>query len=136
MALKRDEQTYAIIGAAMEVHNTLGRGFLEAVYQEALAIEFKNRDIPFQREVQLPVYYKTEKLSTIYKADYVCYQTVIVELKALDIITTTEESQLINYLKASGFHRGLIINFGSVNLQYKRLVLNFDNEQLLIDEKI
>jgi GxxExxY protein len=119
---KRDPQTYAIIGAALEVHRVLGCGFLEAVYQEALEREFLRRGIPFRREVELPIEYKGERLAAIYKADFICYNDIIVELKALDDISGKEKAQVINYLKASKFLRSLLINFGTMRLHYERLV--------------
>jgi GxxExxY protein len=120
----RDEQTYAIIGAAMAVHRELGCGFLEAVYQEALEREFQALRLPYERHKDLPIFYRGAVLNTCYQADFVCYGSVIVELKALSDITGREESQVINYLKASGLHRALLINFGAPSLTYKRLVLN------------
>ncbi|MBF0101139.1 MAG: GxxExxY protein [Desulfobacterales bacterium] len=123
---KRDKQTYAIIGAAMIVHRELGCGFLEAVYQEALEKEFQIQRIPYKREHEIPVFYRGEKLKSYYKADFVCFENIIVELKALSIISGIEEAQVINYLKASGFHRALLINFGTKQLQYKRLILSAD----------
>ncbi|PIQ96123.1 MAG: GxxExxY protein [Nitrospinae bacterium CG11_big_fil_rev_8_21_14_0_20_56_8] len=123
--MKRDEQTYAIIGAAMEVHKTLGHGFLEAVYQEALAVEFTERAIPFRREVELPVRYKGIRLNTAYRADFVCYEEIIVELKALDNLTGRERAQVLNYLKAGGLSRALLFNFGGSSLQHERLVHDY-----------
>jgi GxxExxY protein len=119
---RRDPETYAIIGAAMEVHSTLGHGFLEAVYQEALALEFARRNIPFLREVGLDIHYKNQKLATVYRADFVCFDSVIVELKALSAVGNGETAQILNYLKATEFSRGLLLNFGTPALQYKRIV--------------
>jgi len=121
---KRDPQTYAIIGAALEVHRVLGCGFLEPVYQEALEREFLRRGIPFRREVELPVEYKGERLAATYKADFICYDDVIVELKALDRLGGKEKAQVINYLKASGHGRGLLINFGALRMEHERLVFS------------
>ncbi len=121
---KRDPQTYAIIGAALEVHRVLGCGFLEAVCQEVLEREFLHRGIAFRREVELPIKYKGDQLAVTYKADFVCYDEVIVELKALDQIGGREKAQVINYLKASGHFRGLLLNFGAIRLECERLVFS------------
>ena len=118
----RDPQTYAIIGAALEVHRTLGHEFLEPVYHEALAVELGARGIPHHREVQMPVYYKGVRLDLHYRVDLVCFGEVLVELKAIDRLTPREESQVINYLAASRMGRGMPLNFGSTSLQYKRFV--------------
>ncbi len=121
---KRDPQTYAIIGAAMEVHRTLGPGFLEAVYHEALAMEFALRHIPFQHEVGLQITYKGQTIKTLYRADFVCFGQVIVEVKAINRLGKTEEAQLLHYLKATGFERGLLLNFGAASLEFKRLIFS------------
>jgi GxxExxY protein len=118
-----DPETYAVIGAAMEVHKVLGCGFLETVYQQALAKELNAREIPFNKEVQFPVSYKGDALDCYYQADFVCFKDVIVELKALDALSGKHEAQLINYLKVTGHKRGLLINFGQKSLQYKRRIL-------------
>ena len=122
--MARDPRTFAIIGAAMEVHRELGTGFLEAVYQEAFARELTKQGIPFRSEVELPVFYKGEKLSTSYRTDFVCFDSIIVEIKALAQLTGTEESQVINYLKATGHSTALLLNFGARSLQHKRLILS------------
>jgi GxxExxY protein len=116
------EEVYHIVGAAMEVHKELGCGFLEAVYQEALEIEFINQDIPFAREQKLEINYKGQKLSKYYLADFICYDKIIVELKAQSHIESTSIAQTLNYLKATGYKLGLVINFGEQSLKYKRLI--------------
>ncbi|MEO8734063.1 MAG: GxxExxY protein [Flavobacteriales bacterium] len=119
---EHDHETYAIIGAAMEVHRQLGSGFLESVYQEALTEELKLGAVPFESEVRLPVLYKGKPLSTIFRADLICFGKIVVELKAIKALTNIDEAQLLNYLKATGMERGLLLNFGSETLQVKRMV--------------
>lgn len=121
---ERDPRAYAIIGAAMEVHRQLGCGFLEPVYQGALDVEFSKRAILFDREVTLPIVYKSVRLDTPYRVDFICSEEVAVELKALAKLSGTEQAQLINYLKASGLEIGLLLNFGTRSLEYRRFVLS------------
>jgi GxxExxY protein len=131
---RRDEQTYAIIGAAMTVHRELGCGFLEAVYQAALEKELKLQKIPYVREQRISVHYRGEAISA-YQADFVCYGEIIVELKAMQKLTGIEEAQVINYLKATGLRRALLLNFGSTSLEYKRLVFNLRPSAKSADKK-
>ena len=123
-ASRSDSQTHAIIGAAMEVHRELGPGFLEAVYHDALGLEFATRGVLFVSQRQLPVFYKGQELACTYRVDFVCYERVIVELKALKALTSVEESQILNYLKATRLERGLLLNFGTPSLEYKRFVFS------------
>lgn len=117
------KEVYEIIGAAMEVHKILGHGFLEAIYQEALERELSYRKIPFSSQVELRVKYKDRYLEKTYVADLVAYDKIIIELKALSNLSGKEEAQLINYLKATEFKVGVLINFGSPNkLEWKRFV--------------
>jgi GxxExxY protein len=115
-----DPRTFAILGAAMEVHTTLGPGFLEGVYQEARAVEFEARSIPFRREVELPVVYKGRTLKTTYRADFICLETAVLELKSIAKLGAIEEAQIINYLKATGYEVGLLVNFAEPRQTYKR----------------
>ena len=117
----RDPQTYAIIGAAMAVDVELGPGFLGDIYHETLSIEMAARGVPFLHEVELSVSYKGQRLTKTYRADFLCYGDILVELKALPQITGKEEAQLIDYLKATGHARGLLLNFGAHSLGYERL---------------
>jgi len=123
--MEEDPRTYAIIGAAMEVHRVLGCGFLEAVYQEALGIEFAKRDIAHERERRIRITYKETILQKEYVADFVCFGEVLVEVKALDKLTGVEEAQVINYLKATGLRVALLINFGAPSLEWRRLTNKF-----------
>ena len=121
----KDQRTYKIIGAAIEVHKELGCGFLEAVYQEALGREFAIQDIPFKAQPIIQIRYKGQPLNKTYQPDFVCYEEIIVEIKAISSLSGVEEAQLINYLKATGLKVGLLVNFGAKSLEYKRLVYNF-----------
>jgi GxxExxY protein len=125
MALIYSDESYAINGAAMEVYNQLGHGFLEAVYQEALEKEFVIRGIPYEREKELLINYKGEVLKQSYKADFVCYGKMIVELKTVSELNDVHRSQVHNYLHATGFRLGLLLNFGSSDgLERERIVCN------------
>lgn len=118
------EESYKILGAAFKVYNTLGSGFLEAVYQEALEIEFQRQSIPFAREKELKIQYDGVELKQTYKADFVCYGKIIVELKAVSSLDDAHRSQVYNYLHATGFQLGLLLNFGcSDELEKERIVL-------------
>lgn len=124
MELLYKDEVFAVVGAAMKVHSELGAGFLEPVYQEAIEIEMGWRQIPFVAQQPLDIYYCGQKLLKQYVADLICYQKIIVELKALDCLSGREEAQVLNYLKATGFRVGVLINFGSPGkLEWKRLVL-------------
>ena len=105
----------------MNVFNELGNGFLEKVYQEALAIEFQNNGIPFEREAKIPVYYKNVKLQQEYIADFICYDNIIVEVKAISELTGSHKAQVINYLKATNLQVGLLVNFGASKIKVERL---------------
>jgi GxxExxY protein len=117
------DEVYAVVGAAMEVHSELGAGFLEAAYQEAMEIEMRDRTIPFTAQCDLCIRYKGQPLKKAYCADFICFDQIIVEIKAMKELTVREEAQLLNYLKATGCRVGLLINFGDPGrLDWKRLV--------------
>ncbi|MCW0484374.1 GxxExxY protein [Gaoshiqia sediminis] len=116
------EESYQIIGACMNVHNELGAGFMEAVYQEALVLELHDLLIPFVREKILDIYYKGYLLEKKYKADFICFDQIIVELKAVNELNSEHTAQALNYLKATGMKLALLVNFGKTRLQYKRVI--------------
>jgi len=117
------DEVYAIVGAAMGVHREKSCGFAEPVYQECTEIELADRKIPALAQKEMPISYKGRPLKKTYIADFVAYDKIIVELKALDKLTSREESQVINYLKSSGLEVGVLINFGAPSLEWKRIVL-------------
>ena len=119
--LKYSDETYQIIGAAMEVHKTIGCGFTEPLYQEAFEQELQLREIPFQREKSFHVTYKGKELKKEFRPDFVCFDKIIVELKAVDDFADEHFAQVYNYLKATGLSLGLLINFGKKSLDYKRV---------------
>jgi GxxExxY protein len=116
------EESYKILGACFSVHSELGCGFLEGVYHEALAKELAVRKIPFQEEAKLDVIYKNEYLDKKYYADFICYDKIILELKACENISDMHIAQVLNYLSATNLRLGIIVNFGSKSLTYKRIV--------------
>jgi GxxExxY protein len=116
-------EVYAIVGAAMEVHREKGFGFAEPVYQECMEIELSDRKIPALAQKEMPISYKGRLLKKTYIADFVAYDKIIVELKALDKLTSREEAQVVNYLKTSGLEIGVLINFGAPSLEWKRIEL-------------
>jgi GxxExxY protein len=117
------DECYDIIGACMEVANELGCGFLEGVYQEALCYEFLDKGVPFEKGKVLDVYYKERLLNKKYIADFLCFGEVILEIKALDALHPEHTAQVLNYLKATGKKIGLLVNFGTAKIQYKRIIL-------------
>ena len=123
MIIYKDE-SYKVVGAAFKVYNALGHGFLEAVYQEALEIEFQRQGIPYEREKELKIKYEGVELKQTYKADFVCFGKIIVELKAVNALDDAHRSQVYNYLHATGYKLGLLLNFGnSDELEKERIVL-------------
>ena len=107
------DECYAIQGAIFDVYKTMGCGFLEAVYQECLEKEFTKRTIPYQPQVELQLNYKGEQLKQTYKPDFICYEKIIIEIKAVKELGAEHKAQLLNYLKATGLELGLLVNFGS-----------------------
>ena len=118
-----ENETEKIIKACMNVFNELGNGFLEAVYQEALAIEFGIMNIPFKKEAKIEVYYKGNKLNKEYYADFICYDKIIVELKCVSRLVNANKAQVLNYLHGTKLVVGLLVNFGESSLKWERLTL-------------
>jgi GxxExxY protein len=117
------DEVYGIIGAAMEVHKELGPGFLEAVYQEALTIQFEEQKIPCVVQPQLGIYFKETKLEKYYMPDFLCFDKIVVEIKALQKISPIEEAQILNSTRVAKFKLGVLINFGAISLQWKRYII-------------
>ena len=112
-----------IIGAAYDVHNELGNGFLESVYEEAFALMMSEKDIPFEQQVQLTIFFRGKALQKYFVADFICYHSIIVEIKACDTLKSEHMAQMMNYLKATNKKLGLLINFGSPRAQVKRVIV-------------
>jgi GxxExxY protein len=130
-----DPQTYAIIGAAMEVHNVRGTGFLEIVYRDCCAIEFAARNIPFVMEVPFPLTYKGHRVGGNYHADFVCFEEIIVEIKAHGARNLpVDHAQMLNYLAAAEKSRGLLLNFGGPRLTYQRFVMSSNREPKAVEQ--
>ena len=118
------QESYKIIGSAFNVYNKLGHGFLEAVYQECLELEFKKQGIPYEREKEIKIYYDGQELKQTYRADFVCYDKIIVELKAVSELDEAHHAQVCNYLHATNMKLGILVNFGcSEGLEKDRIVL-------------
>ncbi len=119
--LIHEDETKKIINACMEVHNELGNGFLEPIYQEALEEEFKIQNIPYEREKLLKVMYKGKQLNKEYFADFVCYGNIIIELKSVGVLSKPHKAQVLNYLNAANLQLGLLVNFGETSLKWERI---------------
>ena len=120
--IRYKKESFAIIGACMKVHRTLGAGFLQAVYEEALEKEFQTLKIPYKRQVKLDLQYDNQKLKKQYRAGFICYDTIILEIKAVSQIPVAFYAQLTNYLKCINLELGMLINFGTSSLTYKRII--------------
>ena len=122
MGLLYENETHKIIGACMQVHQKLGSGFLESVYQEALEKQFQKEQIPFTRHQRLHILFDGKPLDKFFIADFVCYSSIILEIKAAGFIHPDNLKQVVNYLKATEFKIGLLINFGQSSLTWKRFI--------------
>ena len=117
-----EDETQEIISAFYEVYNNLGGGFLESVYQDALSIEFKSRNIPFEKESKMNIYYKNQLLDRYFFADFKCYDKIIIETKSVSNLVPEHTAQVLNYLKATNIRLGLLVNFGPNKIEFKRIV--------------
>lgn len=121
---ERDPRSHQIIGAALDVHKELGSAYGETVCRDALAIELQMRGVPFMTEVPFPIYYKDHRLPALYRADFVCFGNVIVEVKSIAVSTgRVEQAQMLRYLKASQLKVALLLNFGLPSLEFRRFVM-------------
>ena len=116
------DESYQIIGACMKVHRELGPGFLEAVYEEALEKEFIKSSTPFKRQEKIEIYYDNEKLNKYYRADFICFDKIVLEIKAVTNMPIAFYAQLNNYLIATKKELGMVVNFGQPSLNYKRII--------------
>ena len=125
------DESYAIMGACFHVYKEMGWGFMENVYQECLEIEFGVQKIPFESHKELKLFYKNQQLAQTYKPDFVCYDKIIVEIKAISNLLDEHKAQVLNYLNASGLDLGILVNFGHYpKLEYERFVLTREKENL------
>lgn len=116
------DESYKIIGICMKIHSAMGKGFLEAVYCEILEKELIKENIPYQREVKLNLFYEGEQLKKTYRADFLCYNEIILEIKSVNFLSESLYKQTLNYLKATNKKLGILINFGEQSLKYKRII--------------
>lgn len=117
-----EKETYKIIGACIQVHKKLGNGFTKEVYQEALVKELEKEAIPFEQQKKLAIYYDGEPLQKYHIADIICYNTILIEITAMNFLTANLKYQVINYLKSTHKEIGLLINFGEASLKWKRFI--------------
>jgi len=118
-----EEESYKIIGFCMEVYNTLGKGFLEVIYKDALEVEFQLNDIPYSREKCFSVNYKGHKLNRKYNADFILYDKIVLEVKHYKVLSNDNIAQTLNYLKVTGYNLGILANFGEASFNSKRVLL-------------
>ena len=117
-----EEETYKVIGACIKVHKNLGNGFLEAVYHEAVAKELTRAKIPYERQKKLPIHYDGAELNYNFVADFVCFDKIVVEIKAIEFLNENIKHQTLNYLKSTNLEVGLLINFGETSLTWRRFI--------------